>query len=38
MAGLGVEKWTKKTEQGFQILILFSKEFFADLFYKFKLS
>ena len=37
MAGLGFERWTKKTEQRFQILILFSKEFFADLF-RFKLS
>ena len=35
VAGLGVEKWTKKTKQRFKILILFSKEFFADLFDRF---
>jgi len=34
---LGVERWTMKTEQRIQILILFSREFFADLF-RFKLS
>jgi len=34
---LGVERWTKETEHIFEILILFSKEFFADLF-RFKLS
>ena len=38
VAGLGVERWTKKMEQRFQILILFPKEFFADLSIRFKLG